>query len=222
MTIQGRDRSLEVVTTIVFAAGSGERFGSPKQFAELDGERLVDRVVRNAKVSSDHLIVVLPANHRWTGQPVTATVAGGATHASSVRAGLAVVPPITDIVVLATASHPLASSGLFASVIDAVTDGADAATPQGHLADAIKTYDGNQIVSTVDKTNLAAAQSPSAFRFSSLIAALDREREAPEELQLVEEIGGRVVFVPGEQTNIHITSPVELEMARAIMDLVPD
>ncbi|MEE9414049.1 MAG: 2-C-methyl-D-erythritol 4-phosphate cytidylyltransferase [Acidimicrobiales bacterium] len=212
----------QVVTTIVFAAGSGQRFGSAKQFAVLGHERLVDRVVRIAGLSSDHIVLVLPTGHRWTGRPVTATVSGGDSHGASVRAGIAVVPTNTDIVVLATSSHPLASSSLFRAVIDAVLNGADAATPKGDLGDALKTHEGERISGTVDKSDLAVAQSPSAFRFEILKRALVERPEAPEELQLVEEMSGNVVFVPGEETNIHITTPVELEMARLIKDLVAD
>ncbi len=211
-----------IVTTVVFAAGAGDRFGGPKQFADLGGERLVDRVVRTATTVCDHVVVVVPEGHHWDGPTVSGSCVGGDSHAASVRNGMAIVPSGTDIVVLATASHPLASAALYRRVIDRVRNGADAATPRGHLPDALKRFSGTDIVETVDKSELAAAQAPSAFAIRPLKRALAHQRDVPEELQLIEEAGGSVCFVDGEDTNLHITSPLELEMARRIADLVPD
>lgn len=210
-----------ITTAVVFAAGSGTRFGGSKQFAPLGDERVIDRVVRTASASCDRVVLVLPEDHKWTGQPVHAVVAGGATHGASVRHGMTAVGDDTDIVVLATASHPLASNELYRRVIDAVASGADAATPQGHLPDAIKRCSGSTIIETVAKAELAVAQAPSAFALEPLRSALATGNDAPEELQLIEEAGGTVVFVDGEDTNLHITTPLTLEMANALIPLVP-
>ena len=207
-------------TAIIFAAGSGARFGGRKQFETLGSERVIDRVVRTANETCDHVVLVLPAEHEWTGAEVDAVVVGGASHGASVRNGMAAVGADTDIVVLATASHPLASAALYTRVIDAVHAGADAATPLGHLPDAIKRRDGNRILETIQKSDLAVAQAPSAFRHTPLATALDTGADVPEELQLIEEAGGQVVFVAGEDTNIHITTPLELRMAEALLPLL--
>ena len=48
---------------IVLAAGSGTRFGGPKQFADLAGKPLVEHTVRSASTACDGVVVVLPAVH---------------------------------------------------------------------------------------------------------------------------------------------------------------
>ena len=38
---------------------------------------------------------------------------------------------------------------------------------------------------------------------------------------MIEHLGGRIELVEGEPTNLHVTTPTELEMARRLVDLVP-
>jgi len=49
------------VWTIVVAGGSGRRFGSLKQFAELGGRRVVDLSLEVAHRCSDGVVLVVPA-----------------------------------------------------------------------------------------------------------------------------------------------------------------
>ena len=57
----------ELVWTVVVAAGSGARFGGPKQFEELGGRRVLDWAVDAAGTASDGVVVVLPPDRarRW-------------------------------------------------------------------------------------------------------------------------------------------------------------
>src|SRR4051794_6902070 len=123
------------VGAVVVAAGRGDRFGTAKQFLELDGARLVDRAVDACRAVSDEVIVVLPTGSAWTGPPVDAAVAGGATRSESVRAGLAALRGDHDVVLVHDAARPLASRALFQAVIAAVHAGADAAVPGVPVAD---------------------------------------------------------------------------------------
>lgn len=210
-----------IVTAIVFAAGSGERFGSFKQFEPLGDERVIDRVVRTATETCDRVVLVLPEGHPWEGAEVDDVTVGGSTHAESVRNGMLLVSSDTDIVVLASASHPLGTADLYRRTIDAVRNGADAAVPRAYIADAVKRRSGDRILETVNKADLATAQAPSVMAYQPLREAMANCQEVPEELQLIEEAGGTVVFVDGEDTNLHITTPLELQMANLLLPLVP-
>src|SRR5262245_49893386 len=97
------------VSGIVVAAGSGSRFGTPKQFATLRGSRLVDIAVDAAARACDEVVVVLPPGTDWDGAPVAAAVPGGAQRSHSVRSGLDAVSPDAEIVVVHDAARPLAS-----------------------------------------------------------------------------------------------------------------
>ena len=121
------------------AGGSGARFGGPKQYELLGGTRIIDRSVAVARASGDGVVIVVPAADcaREGG------VAGGATRSESVRAGLATVPTDATIVCVHDAARPFASRALFAAVVAAVREGADAAIPGVAVADTIKLIDDN-------------------------------------------------------------------------------
>ena len=144
-------------------------------------------------------------------------VIGGATRSESVRNGLAQVPDDADIVVVHDAARPLAAPALFGAVIDAVKAGADAAIPVVPLSDTVKRIDGERVVETVDRSSLVAVQTPQAFRADMLRKAHAAGGEATDDAALVEAIGGTVVVVEGEHTNIKITTPDDLRIAEALL-----
>lgn len=213
------------VACLVMAAGSGARFGALKQFAEVaDGVRLVDRAVSTAGSVADWTGVVLPAGRTWDGPPVDHACSGGLSRQDSIGAGLAAVPTRFDVILIHSASHPLASISLARRAIAAVEAGADGAVPLLNLVDVLKRRAADGLV-TVGRTGLGLAQSPMAFSRPVLDAAFksasDRDVKVVEESELVESVGGRVVAVPGEMTNLHVVDQVSLAMARAIAALVP-
>jgi 2-C-methyl-D-erythritol 4-phosphate cytidylyltransferase len=209
---RGRDE----VWGVVLAAGTGLRFGGVKQFMTLGGARLVDVVVETAASVCDDVVVVLPAGVAWDGPPVAAATAGGLTREASVRSGLAEVPATAGIVVVHDAAHPLASRSLFESVIAEVRAGADGAVPGLVLTETIKRVDAGRSVANVPRHDLVLVQTPHAFRAEALRNAHARGGEATDDSVLVEGSGGRVVIVPGDPVNIHVTNADELEMARRL------
>jgi 2-C-methyl-D-erythritol 4-phosphate cytidylyltransferase len=224
-------RKMDSVWAVVLAGGGGNRFGGLKQFAELGGQTLLDRVVQLSGKSCDGVVVVLPAGHeqRFDGDgQITAT--GGATRAESVRSGLAALPPEADIVVITDAAHPLASVVLYERVIAAVRAGADGALPGLPLADAIKRLEPVPGTADPDVLGLAgattaagghvSAQMPMAFRLTALRSAHARIGDAVEDSAMVTADGGKVVVVPGEPTNVHVTTPAELAVATALLPLL--
>jgi 2-C-methyl-D-erythritol 4-phosphate cytidylyltransferase len=144
-----------------------------------------------------------------------AVVAGGATRSASVRAGLAAVPPDAAVVVVHDAARPLAPATLFAAVVDAVRDGADGAVPVVPVVDSLRRVGGG----AVDRNEFVAVQTPQAFRADALRAAHAGNADASDDATLVEANGGKVVLVPGHPLNFKITSPHDLVIARALLDL---
>jgi 2-C-methyl-D-erythritol 4-phosphate cytidylyltransferase len=205
------------VWAIVVAAGGGTRFGSAKQFEVLGTRRVIDHAVAAAERSCDGVVVVVPPERPWDGEPIAASVRGGATRSESVRAGLAAVPDSVEIVLVHDAARPLATPQLFDAVIAAVRDGADGAVPGIGVADTLKQIDGDHIVATIPREDLVMVQTPQAFRASRLRAAHDGGLEATDDAALVEAAGGRVVVVPGEAWNRKITAPEDLELAAVLL-----
>ena len=206
------------VSCIVVAAGSGARFGSAKQFATLAGTRLVDIAVDLASRHADEVVVVLPPGRAWDGAPVAACVPGGAQRSDSVRAGLGAIATDTDVVVVHDAARPLASPALFDAVVAAVRAGADGAVPGLPVTDTIKRVEGDRVVDTVDRSALVAVQTPQAFRAEVFRRAHASGADATDDAALVESVGGTVVVVPGEATNLKITGARDLVVAAALLE----
>jgi 2-C-methyl-D-erythritol 4-phosphate cytidylyltransferase len=204
---------------IIVAGGRGRRFGRAKQYAELDGLRLVDWAVQAAVGVSDGIVVVLPAADVET-TPVVgadAVTAGGDTRSASVRAGLALVPSSAEIVVVHDAVRPLASSRLWASVVAAVAEGADAAIPGVEVTDTIKRVESGKVIETLNRKHLVAVQTPQAFAAAALRNAHATGSDATDDAALVERAGGRVAVVSGDPYNIKVTGPADLDLAATLL-----
>jgi 2-C-methyl-D-erythritol 4-phosphate cytidylyltransferase len=206
------------VWAVIVAAGFGERFGGPKQFAELGGARLVDHAIDTAASTCDAVVLVVPDAADWQGAEVDALVTGGATRAESVRAGLGAVPIAAEIVVVHDAARPLATAALFDAVVDAVLAGADGAVPGLAVTDTLKRVDDVRVTATVDRVGLVAVQTPQAFRSDILRAAHLNGTDATDDASLVEEWGGNVVVVPGDPRNLKVTGPADLMIAAALLE----
>lgn len=221
--------------SIIVAAGTSQRFGAPKQFAMVGDAAVLVRSVATAARCSDGVVVVaasdcldqtaqlladthgFSATHLLSGNGVGIPcvlhlVAGGATRSESVRNGLAVVPADASVIVVHDAARPLATPGLFAAVIASVHEGADAAVPGIPVVDTIRNVSGG----VVDRSELVAVQTPQAFNAAALRAAHAAASEATDDAGLVESAGGTVVVVPGETSNLKITTPTDLEIVRAL------
>ncbi len=191
--------------------GSGTRFGRPKQYERLGDERIIDRSRRIAASATDGVVLVVPADDAAT----EGGVAGGSSRSESVRAGLAEVPPDTDIVCVHDAARPFADADLYRRVVAAIEAGADASVPGIAVTDTIKIVDGDGVVTaTPDRSTLVAVQTPQAFRHAALVAAHASGTDATDDAALIEATGGRVVVVEGAADNRKITVPDDLDWAR--------
>lgn len=204
----------EIIWTVVVGGGSGTRFGRLKQYEHLGDQRVIDwsRVI--AEQASNGVVVVVPAADAERER----AVAGGDSRSASVRAGLASVPAEATIICVHDAARPFAGIDIYERVVDAVTDGADAAIPGVAVPDTIKMVndvDGvRTVVDTPDRASLVAVQTPQAFRAEKLRAAHADGADATDDAALIERSGGRVVVVEGDPVNRKITLPDDLEWAR--------
>lgn len=212
-----RHHGVVSVWTIVVAAGSGERFGAPKQLLPLGDARVVDHAVGVAATVSEGVVVVVPPDSSWTVDGAV-IVTGGTTRSESVRAGLEAVPGAVDIVLVHDAARPLATAALFERVVAAVRDdGADGAVPGLAMSDTVKRVERDVVVETVPREALVSVQTPQGFRTSVLRAAYARGAEGTDDASVVEAFGGTVVVVAGERDNFKITEPGDLERAKAVV-----
>lgn len=211
------------VWTVVVGGGSGDRFGAPKQYQLLGGRRVIDLACDAARLTSDGVVVVLPASDVAAWRPSSTipevAVAGGTTRSESVRAGLAAVAPDASVICVHDAARPLATAELFSRVVTAVRDGAAGAVPAVPVNDTIKVVDhSGVVVDTPDRSTLVAVQTPQAFAADVLRRAHSSGADGTDDAALVERVGARVVVVPGEPWNRKITAPDDLLWAQSWLD----
>jgi len=210
------------VWAVVVAAGSGTRFGGPKQYELVHGRAVLDWSLLAARAACDGVVAVVPPADLGrrplpASRPPDAVVAGGGTRSASVRNGLDAVPADAEIVVVHDAARPLAGPELWRAAIAAVRAGADAAICAVPVTDTVKRVEGVDVVATIDRSSLVAIQTPQAFRAGALRDAHAGAGEATDDAALVEAAGGRVVVVPGSPINLKITHPYDLVVAAALL-----
>jgi 2-C-methyl-D-erythritol 4-phosphate cytidylyltransferase len=202
------------VWVIVVAAGTGSRFGRPKQYEALGGRRVLDWSLDDARAVADGIVLVVPADRLGTPEPAAdAVVPGGATRSASVRAGLASVPADAEVVLVHDGARPLAGAALFTAGVAAVRAGAEAVVPAVAVTDTLRRRSGG----LEPRDDLVAVQTPQAFRAAALRAAHAGEPEATDDASLVEAAGGKVVVVDGWPGNLKITHPLDLVVAGAVL-----
>lgn len=164
----------------------------------------------------------------------------------SVHAALEHVPERCAHVAVHDAARPCASARLLDRVFDA-GNAHDAVVPAIDVADTLKRIDPTPIESgahdpldalvgasgdrggdaravleTIPRENLVAVQTPQVFGADLLRRAYAQDDlTGTDDAGLVERLGGRVVTVPGEVTNIKITRPDDIRLAMAILGLKP-
>lgn len=151
------------------------------------------------------------------GLPSWRATTGGASRADSVRAGLATLTGSAEQVVLIhDAARPFLKIDIVRSLLDALAD-ADGVIPALPVADTIKRLDA-AAVTTVDRSQLWAAQTPQAFRKGRLLRAYaDWSAASPptDDAGVVEADGGRIVIVRGDPLLFKLTNPEDFAMAEA-------
>ena len=214
------------VWAVLAAAGRGERLGEdrPKAFAKLRGRPLLAESLERLDASGwiDSIVIVAPLGweepaillaEELACSKVVACVAGGETRAESVRAGAAEVNEDAAVIIVHDAARPALAEEVLERVLRALNEGWDGAVPALPLADTIKRVRDGQVVETLAREELAAAQTPQAFLAPVLLDALAGDLAgATDCAALVEARGGRVTTVPGDPRLLKVTDAADLEV----------
>ncbi len=218
------------VWAVVAAAGRGERLagGRPKAFAKLAGRPLLaeslERLERSEWVEAIVLVApadweepsILLAEELGAGK-VTACVTGGATRAESVRIGVGEVPADAAVVIVHDAARPLIPPEVIDRVLTALGEGWDGVVPAVAVIDTLKRAVDGQVVETLDRSDVYAAQTPQGFVADALRRALDDGAADTDCAALVESRGGRVALVEGDPRLLKVTTPGDLAVAEALI-----
>jgi 2-C-methyl-D-erythritol 4-phosphate cytidylyltransferase len=154
--------------------------------------------------------VILLAEELGCGK-VNASVTGGATRSASVAAALREVPDEAAVVLVHDAARPVLQEDVIERVLAPLSAGWDGAVPVLPVPDTVKRVRGEEVVETLDRSELVLVQTPQAFIASVLRAAVT-DGDASDCAALVEAGGGRVTVVPGDPRLLKVTSPADLEL----------
>ena len=209
---------------IVAAAGSGLRLGAdlPKALVPLAGRPLVCWAVDALRAGgAADVVVTVPAAERAAFAAVLApdvvVVVGGATPTASVRAGLAVIGPDADVVLVHDAARPLTPPDVIARVLAALAGGARAVVPVLPVVDTVVAVDDDGAVTgTVPRAPLRRVQTPQGFDRATLVAAyvaLEEGAEHTDDAAVVRAAGVPVATVTGDERAAKVTVAHDLELA---------
>lgn len=219
---------------LIPAAGLGRRMGSDrnKLLLQLRSQPLITWTLLAAQAaqSIDWLgIIAQPSD--WSDleeilaalsltKPVQLIV-GGATRQESVYNGLQALPVAAEQVLIHDGARCLVTPDLFDRCAESIRHcpGLIAGVP---VKDTIKVVDDLGLIqSTPDRQKLWAAQTPQAFDVQLLKQCheqgLSQNWEVTDDAALFEKCGLSVQIVEGEETNLKITTPVDLAIAEFIL-----
>ena len=222
---------LKYTGAVIVAAGSASRMGGiDKVMAELKGEPMIARTVRqfqNCDAISEIVIVtrkdlILPISRRCRDMDkVTAVGAGGLSRQESVHLGLNALSDRVKLVAVHDGARPLITW----QVIDRAVRAAHtygAAAPAVPVKDTIKVVRGGVVQETPDRAALQAVQTPQVFDFDMLRGALASAQrdgaQVTDDCSAVERMGMSVKIVEGDERNIKVTTPMDLKIAEMLLE----
>lgn len=158
---------------------------------------------------------------RFSISKVTDIVPGGAQRQDSVRIGLARVT--SDIVAIHDAARPFVSPECIEASISAAAQ-CGAAVVGVPVIDTIKVVDSGFVSETPERNRLISVQTPQTFRLDLIRKVhANAQRQGfytTDDAALVEWSGQRVKVVEGSYDNIKITTPADMQTARARLGLM--
>lgn len=227
-----QEERLPRCSAVIVAAGYSQRMGSDKLRAELGGmpvllrtlkafesSPLIDEIVVVTRMEKLEEVAELCKNGGIS--KVSQVVSGGKTRMESALSGVSATRKAAKLIAIHDGARPLVTSDLILRTIYAAEEYM-AAVPVISSADTLKLLDdkGN-IAATVDRERTLRVQTPQVFKADlikgALTAAVERSLSLTDDSAAVERMGVKTRAVQGDEDNIKITSPLDLELASAIL-----
>ncbi|HUY24963.1 MAG TPA: 2-C-methyl-D-erythritol 4-phosphate cytidylyltransferase [Candidatus Saccharimonadales bacterium] len=215
-------------SALVPAAGSGDRFGGAKLWADLSGQPVLAWVLQalgDPASGVDELVVVIdPKEHRRVMELASAAaprlgcrcIEGGSRRQDSVAQGLRLCS--REMVLVHDGARPGVTAELCSAVLRAAraSGAASACVP---VADSTAIVRDGRLVEVLPRAELGAIQTPQAFRRELLIRA-HREataagHDADDDAALVMALGEPVAVVMGDPRNLKVTRTEDILALRS-------
>ncbi len=220
-------------SAVVVAAGSSTRMGMDKLMLPLDDIPVIVHTLRAVQAApsvgeiilvarEDLLVPMSQLCHDYAISKVTKVVRGGDSRTRSVRLGTLEVARDAQVIAIHDGARPFVSVEVIEQAVAQALD-TGAAAPAIPVKDTIKVVHNGLVESTPDRASLFAVQTPQVFEASLIKAALqkalDDGAELTDDCAAVERLGMKVVLTQGDERNIKLTTPEDLAVAQAMLEL---
>ncbi len=210
---------------VIVAGGKGTRMNNeiPKQFMLLKGKPILYYSIKAFldAFSDMEIILVLPPEHIGKGQEIIdgyfprsrfRLCEGGSTRFNSVKNGLALIVD-ECIVFVHDGVRCLLTDDLVKRCFEAATK-LGSAIPAINSKDSLRllTSNGNKML---NRSKVKIIQTPQTFHSKILLPAfkIDYKPKFTDEASVVEAYGLKLNIIEGEENNIKITTPFDIQLA---------
>lgn len=222
------------VSAVIVAAGGSVRMGiaDSKQFIPLLSRPAIEytlKVFQKCHLIKEIVIVCREQDNDRINKiielngfsKVSKLVKGGDSRADSVRNGIGACSENAKYYAIHDGARPLITVEEIERVVEAAFD-TGAATLGTSVKDTIKVVDGfNNIESTPIRSQLRAVQTPQVFERDLYRFALENAGDNlinfTDDCSLIENMGGEVLVVKGNEENIKLTTPIDIVIAESIL-----
>lgn len=230
------------VIAAVLAGGVGTRMGAPtpKQLLPLEGRPIIEHSIAAFEASPevDEVVVLMVAEYVGRVEDIIAeagftkvskVIAGGNSRTDTSQAALSAMSTAadTDLALLHDAARPLIRQETIAACVAALGDAGavGVAVPSADtVVQVIEGRSGEIIAQTPDRSTLRRMQTPQGFRLGVARRAYELAMADPA-LVATDDCGvvlrylpdEEVRIVPGEETNIKVTNPGDVEIAQTLL-----
>lgn len=216
---------------VIVAAGNASRMGGiDKVMASLRGQPMIVHTVSKFQQAETIREIVVVTREDLVNEirllcekfdKVKAVVVGGNSRQRSVEAGMKALSKSVQLVAVHDGARPMVSADMINKTVHAANR-YNAAAPAIPVKDTIKVVEKELVCETPDRSKLRAVQTPQVFDYDLLSGALKKAdtdgAEVTDDCSAVERIGMSVKIVNGEESNIKITTPMDLMIAELFME----
>ena len=209
-------------TVLILGAGSGLRMRSelPKQYIIIKDKPIIFHTIEKFS-HFEEIVVVINKNHMIffekylnsnTLKNKIKIVFGGKTRIESVRNGLSHIDENSNVAIH-DAVRPLVSKAMIERLISSVKN--NCIVPAVKLKDSVRILKEDKAI-VIDREKVIRIQTPQCFYAKDIKEAYLNLQDfsLTDDASIFEKNGGKIEVVEGEEYNIKVTTPFDLEIVK--------